>query len=128
MYRKQTGIGLVAAIFLIVVVSMLAVAMTAMVKSSSDEFAQNVIDHRALLAAESGAQLGLNKVFAPRGIGACANWTFDLDSAGLPACQAVVQCRSTTVAGVPHYTLESDGRCGVVDFTAQRRILVRATP
>lgn len=128
MSPKQRGIGIISAIFLIVVVGMLAVAITAMVRTSSDEFAQNIIDQNALLAAQSGAQLGLNKVFAPLGAGACSNWTFDLETIGLRACQAVVQCTSVTVAGVPHYTLQSDGRCAVVGFTAQRRLQLRATP
>ncbi len=128
MYRKQSGVGLVAAIFLIVVVSMLAVAITGMVKTSGDEFAQNVMDHNAFLAAETGAQLGLNKVFAPLGGGACADWTFDLQSVGLRSCQAAVQCRSVLVGGVSHYTLESDGRCDVVGYSAQRRVRVRAKP
>ena len=128
MFPKQRGIGLISAIFLIVVVSMLAVAITSMVRTSSDEFAQNIIDQNALLAAQSGAQLGLNKVFAPLGAGACSNWTFDLEDIGLRSCQAVVQCASIVVAGEPHYTLQSDGRCAVVGFAAQRRLELRATP
>ena len=128
MYRNQSGIGLMSAIFLIVVVSMLAIAITRMVRTSSTEFAQHVIDQNAMLAAQTGVQLGLNKVFAPLGAGACANWTFDLESIGLRSCQALVECRSVVVAGQPHYTLQSDGRCSVVGFTAQRRLEARATP
>ena len=61
MSPKQHGIGLISAIFLIVVVSMLAVAITSMVRTSSDEFAQNIIDQNALLAAQSGAHLLQNR-------------------------------------------------------------------
>ena len=128
MFPRQSGMGLVSAIFLIVVVGMLVVAITGMVRTSSDEFAQNVVDHRAFLAAESGAQLGLNRVFAPSGSGACTTWSFDLRSAGLTACEAAVQCRSELVDSLPHYTLESDGRCDVGGYIAQRRILVQARP
>ncbi len=128
MYRKQTGIGLISAVFLIVVVSMLALAITGMVRTSSDEFAQNMIDQRTLLAAQSGAQLGLNKLFSPLGASACVNWTFDLESMGLRSCQAVVQCRSLLVASESHYTLESDGSCAVEGYSAARRLELRAKP
>ena len=128
MFRRQAGIGLMSAIFLIVVVSMLAVAITGMVTTSSEEFAQHTIDQNALLAAQTGVQLGLNKVFAPAGAGVCANWTFDLESIGLRSCQAAVQCRSVVVASDTHYTLVSDGRCEVVGFSAQRRLEARAKP
>ncbi|MEQ8857040.1 MAG: hypothetical protein RIC56_00195 [Pseudomonadales bacterium] len=125
---RQRGIGLIAAIFLIVVVVGLVAAITNLVRASSDAFAQDVVSHRAFLAAESGAQLGLNRVFAPSGAGACGNWTWNLTPAGLEACSAAVVCRSEVVAGTPHYTIESDGRCDVRGVVAQRRILVRAVP
>ena len=128
MFPRQSGIGLVSAIFLIVVVGLLVVAITRMVRTSSEEFAQNVMNQRAFLAAESGVQLGLNRVFAPVGVGACGNWAWDLNDVGLPYCQADVQCRSESVGGDVFYTLESDGRCDVGGYIAQRRVLVRAKP
>lgn len=120
--------GLVAAIFLIVVVAGLVVAITRMVRTSGDAFAQNVVSHRAFLAAESGAQLGLNRVFAPAGTGSCTDWNWDLSHIGLNACHAEVTCRSEVVDGTPHYTLESGGRCDSGRFVAERRVLVRAAP
>lgn len=125
---RQRGIGLMAAIFLIVVVAALLVAITGLVRTSSDAFAQDTVSHRALLAAESGAQLGLNRVFAPAGTGACGSWSWDMGTVGLPACRADVACRSEVVGGTPHYTIESDGRCDTGGVAAERRILVRAKP
>jgi len=126
--RSQRGMGLIAAIFLIVVVAGLVAAITRMVRTSGDVFAQNVVNHRALLAAESGAQLGLNRVFAPAGSGTCGAWTWDLADMGLDDCQATVVCRSEVVDATPHYTLESGGRCESGNFVAERRVLVRAVP
>ena len=120
--------GLMAAIFLIVVVVTLVAAIVRMVRTSSDAFSQDVISQRAFLAAESGAQLGLNRVFAPSGAGVCGNWSWDLSAAGLETCTADVACRNEVVNGVPHYTIESDGRCDSRGVVAQRRILVRAVP
>jgi MSHA biogenesis protein MshP len=109
-------------------VAFLVTAIVRMVRTSGEAFAQDVTNHRAFLAAESGAQLGLNRVFAPVGSGACGNWVWDLTALGLPACQAIVTCRTEVVQAVPHYTVESDGRCDVGGYVAQRRVLVRAVP
>jgi MSHA biogenesis protein MshP len=118
----------VSAIFLVVVVGMLVVAITGMVRTSADVFAQDVVSHRAFLAAESGVQLALNRVFAPVGAGTCVNRNWDLASSGLPSCQAAVSCRAEVVAGNSFFTLVSDGRCDVGGYVAQRRVLVRAKP
>jgi len=125
---RQEGLGLVSAIFLIVVVGLLVVAITSMVRTSAEAFAQDIMSHRAFLAAESGVQLGLNRVFAPAGVGSCANWNWDLAGSGLLSCDATVACRAEVVAGNNYFTLESDGRCDVGGYVAERRVLVRAQP
>lgn len=127
MFRSR-GMGLVSAIFLILVVAVLVVAITRMVRYSGDAFAREVMSHRAFLAAESGAQLGLNRLFAPEGIGSCSSWTWDLSTTGLNGCQASVACRSEAVGATIYYTLESSGRCDVGDLLAERQVLVRAQP
>lgn len=125
---RQRGIGLVAAIFLIVVVAGLVAAIGRMVRTNADVFAQDVVSQRAFLAAESGAELGLNRVFAPAGTPACGTWSWDLEAMGLSGCRAEVACRSAVVDGTPLYTLESDGRCVSGGVVAERRVLVRAVP
>lgn len=125
---RSRGMGLVSAIFLILVVAVLVVAITRMVRFSGEAFAQEVMSNRAFLAAESGVQLGLNRLFAPEGTGACSNWTWDLTSAGLNYCQATVACRSEAVGTTNYYTLESSGRCAVGGSVAERQVLVRAQP
>ena len=82
----------------------------------------------ALLAAHTGVQLGLNRVFAPSGVGTCGTWTFDLSAIELRSCSAEVTCRSLVVDSQPYYTLESEGSCSVSEFSASRRMEVRATP
>lgn len=125
---RSRGMGLVSAIFLILVVAVLVVAITRMVRFSGEAFAQEVMSNRAFLAAESGAQLGLNRLFAPEGTGSCSNWTWDLSSTGLNHCQASVACRSEVVGTTSYYTLESSGRCVVGGSIAERQVLVRAQP
>jgi len=125
---RQRGGGVEAAVFLLVVVAGLVAAIGRMVRTNADLFAQDVVSQRAFLAAESGAELGLNRVFAPAGAPACGNWSWDLEAIGLSACRAEVACRSEVVDGTPHYTLESDGRCSSGGVVAERRVLVRAVP
>ncbi len=120
-----------SAIFLIVVAAVLVVAITRMVRTSEEAFSQDVMTHRAFLAAETGAQLALNRVFAPVGASTCPAapaWTWDLTGVGLNNCEAVVDCRSETVSGTIHYTVESNGRCDAGSVVAERHVLVRATP
>lgn len=124
----QGGLGLVSAIFLIVVVAVIVAAIARMVSSSSEVFAQDVVSHRAFLAAETGSQLGLNRLFAPAGSGACGNWSWDLSAFGLTQCSATVACSTEAVGGDNTYTLESAGRCDVGAHIAERSILVRARP
>ena len=126
---RQQGLGLMSAIFLIVVVAVLVVAIARMVRTSEAAFSQDVMTHRAFLAAETGAQIALNRVFAPVGSSSCASpWTWDLTDVGLANCQATVDCRTETVGGTTHYTVESNGRCNAGGIAAERQILVRATP
>ncbi|XOV84062.1 MAG: hypothetical protein ACFHXK_02880 [bacterium] len=127
--HRVAGAGLVAAIALITIVAVLTVAITRSVALGAGSTALETLNQRAMLAAGNGAQLGLNRVFAPTGVGGCAGQTFDFSSlAGLPACQAEVSCSSETVRGRIYYTLNSVGSCSAGSQVAQREVLVQATP
>jgi len=125
--RYQRGIGLIAAIFVIVVVAALAVGIASLVRSNSNSFARDVLAYRAFLAADSGAQLALNRVFAPVGVPSCANRTYAFTQTGLEGCLATVTCSSLVVAGQQRFDVESHGRCAAATDVAERRIDVRAT-
>jgi MSHA biogenesis protein MshP len=128
MFRsRQRGVGLIAAVFLIVVVAALAVAIASLVRSNSNSFARDVLSYRAFLAADSGAQLALNRVFAPVGAPSCATRTYAFTQTGLEGCRAIVTCSALVVAGQQRYDVESHGRCTTATDVAERRIDVRAT-
>ena len=126
--ERQRGLGLISAIFLIVVVAAIAVAVVSLVRSQSQAFAEDVLSEKAFLAAQTGGEVGLNRVFAPIGVPSCATWNFDLDRPGLEKCSARVVCSATAVNGTTQYTLESAGRCGTANDIAERHIVVRAAP
>ena len=79
---KQQGFSIVFAIFVLVVLSLLATAMFNIMAAGSDTVARQVLSARALFAAESGAQRQLNAIFPP---GASASVTASCaGSAGSP--------------------------------------------
>jgi MSHA biogenesis protein MshP len=128
MYRKQQGLGLIMAIFLIVVVAALAVGVTSLVRTGASAFVQDVLSYKAFLAAESGAQIAMNRVFAPVGIPSCVNQTQSLNQPGLESCTANVTCTSVSVSGAATYTIDSAGRCATGSEVAERHVVVRARP
>ncbi len=127
--RSARGAGLIAAISLLIIVALLALAITRTVQLGAGSVGLDILSQRALLTASSGAQLSLNRVFAPAGVGSCAALTWDLsDLNGLPSCQAAVSCTSVTVRGRIFYELRSTGTCAAGAEQASREVLVRATP
>ena len=125
-HSRQKGIGLIAAIFLLVVVASLAVGVASLVRSGASAYVQDVLGYKAFLAADSGAQLSLNRVFAPQGTSSCGNRVYTFDMPGLEGCRADVTCSAITVSGELRYDLESHGHCTTGSEDAERRIAVRA--
>ncbi len=125
---RSAGFGLISAIFLIVVVALLALAVASLVRTSSAAYGQDVLALQAFAAAESGAALALNRVFAPSGVGSCTSRNFDFTAPGLNGCRAQVECTELLIEGEPHYELLSLGHCQAGANFAQRQILLRARP
>lgn len=133
--RKQQGLSVVLAIFVLVVLSLLAAAMFNIMASGSDSVAREVVSARALFAAESGAQRQLNGIFPPGGVvetGSCSSAvetpranTFVMG--GLIGCNdVVVVCEYVSIDAVNYFSLTSTGRCGPAGDGAVRVIEVQA--
>lgn len=125
--RKSTGMGLISAIALITLAAVLSIAIMRSVRTGSDSSVQSIVSFRAFLAAESGAQLGANRLFAPVGSGSCIDRSFALADLGLPSCNADVACRTEAVAGETLFTLQSTATCSPEGFTATHSVVVRLT-
>ncbi|MBL4680913.1 MAG: hypothetical protein JKY88_09340 [Pseudomonadales bacterium] len=123
--NKQCGLGLIGAIFVIVVVAILSTAMSQMLVTDSEIQSYEILSLKAFLAAESGAQLGVNRVLPPIGGGSCAARTFTFTDSPLRFCQAVVSCTTLTVSGDNYYTLTSNAQCQAGSYLAQRTVQVR---
>ncbi|MEE8057807.1 MAG: hypothetical protein V3T17_08235 [Pseudomonadales bacterium] len=135
--RKQQGLSLILAIFVLVVLSMLGAAMMNILASGSDSVAREVLATRALLAAESGAQQMLNTIFPPGGTidpndcdsipGDGSPEVHPFPLAGLFGCSgAEVTCAYTTIGAAHYYTIISTGSCGPANDLAVRVIEVQA--
>jgi hypothetical protein len=127
MFPRVRGIGLVGAISLIVITALLAVAINRTVLFGSDATVVDVLNHKSLLAANAGAQLALNRIFAPEGVGSCVNANLTLAQIpGFEFCTAVTTCATDTARGRTYFTIESTGSCTAASLTTSRGVLVRA--
>jgi len=124
------GVGLPATIFIISVLALIVVALSDLNESSALGFGQSYQSQRAFYAAESGAQIALNRIFV--GGTACNNSLADINfesggaNPGLNSCSADLSCTQVSVAGTDYYTVTSIGQCGSGFDQAERSIQVRA--
>ena len=135
--KKQQGLSLVLAIFILVVLALLGAAMINILTAGTESVAREVVSTRALFAAESGAQWKLNDIFVANGTvdaTQCAD-TNDgdpdtenfPDMTGLFGCNSVsVDCSYVTVNSVNYFSITSTGTCGPANEPAVRVVEVQA--
>ena len=118
-HRRQQGGALIVAIFVIVVMSVMAAAMIRIDWSSQDTTTREVLGTRAWFTAHSGNEMMLNALFPPgqtnANEAACvANTNFA--PVNNYNCRATVSCTRNTVskAGstIATFYLESTATCG----------------
>jgi len=127
--KKQSGIGLPMALFIITILAMIIAAITDLEESSGVGFGLDVNSMRAFYAAESGAQADMAKIFPASGASASCSaitTTFSFSTTGLNGCEALVVRSCVAVEGIDYFTLKSTGSCGSGPDSAVRIIDVRA--
>ncbi|MEX1222875.1 MAG: hypothetical protein WEA82_12285 [Idiomarina sp.] len=146
---KQRGSALTIAIFVIVVMGLLGIAIIRLLGGSSAGVIAEVSGSRALAAAGAGIDLYLTELFpldttAPYDpgadpaacpattLGGSAEFTQDFAShtqtTGLQNCQVEVQCRQLDLDGQgTHFRLQATGICDVGDAVYSRQLQVEAT-
>jgi MSHA biogenesis protein MshP len=128
---KAQGSALILALFIIIVLTFLGMALIRVLSTSSETIAQEVIGTRALMAANSGMQAHLQKLFPlnppSNSLSTCpVDKTYNLpesgaDIPGLYHCKATTKCTvyfEDTVSGINYYRLTSTGECGTGDINA----------
>lgn len=126
--QSQGGAGLPLALFILVVLSLISVAIAFLSEDSGQRFGLEINSMRAFYAAESGAQVAVLRRIPPSGSpAACAAGMVSLSfsTAGLSGCSVTVDCESATAGGVTYSTLTSTGVCGSLRDEARRIVQVR---
>lgn len=127
------------AAFIVVVMGLLAAGMGFVSSQTSIANTQEQISVQAFYAAESGAQLGLNRVFydtaavitRPSATSACntlngSNLTFT--AGGMQNCAATITClaRVDSANTTTFFDISSSAECGIAPITALRVVDVSA--
>lgn len=114
--RKQYGSSLIIAVFIIIVMSLLAASLSRNLSSSSAQVNNEVLGTRALFAAESGNEKALAQIFptATGAVSSCiASQQMYLTTTGFGQCTVVSSCSSNLSGGVNYYYVSSTGVCKV---------------
>ena len=127
-YKPAKGFSLPMAIFILVIMALVATAAVTVLNKSLSSVSQEVMSTRAFYSAESGAQYVLNQLF-PLGGGAAncsASSNLNFTSTGLSSCSAAMSCSSTTIGSETYYLVRSTGTCSTGSTTTVRQIEISA--
>ena len=144
--NKQQGSALVIAIFIIVVMTLLAVALMRMIATSAESVVYEVMGTRAYASAQTGAQwagleifpLGATTKHCDGSLVAAGNTTFVSpqtlspptkisNNDGLKDCAiSQLTCADLKYDGVAYFTITSTGQCSIAGIITTRTIVIEA--
>ncbi|WP_087016710.1 hypothetical protein [Thaumasiovibrio subtropicus] len=119
-YPSQKGSVLVVVVFVLVVMGFLAIGLTQIGRSNQETTTLEVLGARAWLAAHSGNEVALQRLFPLNSSSAlgsvCTSTIVSSVTMGSYGCEASVSCTSqavdvTSSAQTTFYFLESTGTC-----------------
>jgi len=135
---KQGGYSLPIAVFILVIMALLAAAIVQLSSRNNLSSAQEVFSTRAFYAAESGASWAMSRLLFNTGSSVtkadsdiqCGNpvngKTINFTPAGLAGCSATLSCSVDTVGSTGYYSIVSTGVCGAGQVQATRVVEVGA--
>ncbi|AOW77499.1 hypothetical protein A3Q34_11905 [Colwellia sp. PAMC 20917] len=145
--KNQQGSALVIAVFIIVVMTVLGLALIRLLNTSSESVAYEVMGTRAYATAQIGVQWVGREIF-PLGTGAalhCDGSTVSVNNNsfvspqtlnppsgisnndGLANCQiSSLICKDLKYDGVAYFTITSTGQCNVGGIITSRTIVIEA--
>ncbi|MCW8875625.1 MAG: PilX N-terminal domain-containing pilus assembly protein [Kangiellaceae bacterium] len=109
--KYEQGISLAVLLFILIIIGLLATALTNLTSQSTQSNAQQIIATRAFFAAESGANLQAQSIFPITGASSCANQTYNFTGNGLNGCTATTVCNTITVNSEDYFQVTSTGQC-----------------
>ncbi len=93
--RTQFGLAVMNAIFLVVVLGTLAVAMTMLSKSEHDTGTKSLLTAKVYFAAKAGLDWGIQQAIAPATPACAASTTFGLTDNALKGINVTVTCEQS---------------------------------
>jgi len=131
--KQQQGSMLVIALFIIVVMSLLAATLSRVLSSTADSVADEVYSAKAYYAAESGMDYGIYQVLrrnqvcadfpAVTPISGARNVQFDISNeVGLENCSVTINCQRIPVNNSSLFYLTSTGKCDGGKIIAEHNI------
>ena len=126
--QLQRGFSLPVAIFILVIMALIATAAVAILNKGLGGASQEILSTRAFYSAESGAQFVLNQLFPLNGgpANCAASSSLNFSSTGLNNCSTNMSCNSTTIGSEIFYTISSIGTCSTGDTVTVRQIQLMA--
>ena len=120
------------AAIIVVGLGVLALAISRISGQTGSSAIQEGISVQAFYAAESGAQLGMGRLFKDDAVDdnctSLAGVPVDFTVTGLESCTATISCEQNTDAGntTSFYLITSAASCGAGNLVAERTIQVSA--
>ncbi|KQZ26933.1 hypothetical protein [Duganella sp. Root1480D1] len=112
-FSRQRGVSLVAAIFLVVVLAFLAVAIVTVTSTQQAAFGLDVQGTRAYQAARSGVEWGLHRQLRSAALCPAASGASSTSSFAMPAGTTLspytvtVSCTTTVLGAIRRYRMRS---------------------
>lgn len=134
--KRQAGFSMPIAVFVLVIMALLAAAIVQISSRNNLSSAQEVLSTRAFYAAESGASWAMSQLFFNSAGSAtkafsdttCASpvngQTLNFTVPGLAGCSAVLACTAETIDAIGYYRVTSTGACGAGQVQATRVVQV----
>ncbi|MGF1708565.1 MSHA biogenesis protein MshP [Enterovibrio baiacu] len=118
--NHQKGSMLIVSVFTITALAALGAALMQINWSQSDTTTREVLGARAWLAANSGTEMAMARLFPlatdkdnlPTASCSASEITTNFNSAGLTGCSVSVTCNTVGVTPLAQYRIESKGECG----------------
>lgn len=125
--NTQRGVSIVSAIFLVVVLALLATAAVQLLTTGQQSISQEITSVKAYFAAQSGLQWGMyQSVYGTPG----STQSLSLSSAGLNNTTVDFVFLSTTVDGNTFYNINATGKYGSTALAeySQRQLQLQFKP
>lgn len=134
--QLQRGFLMPVALFIVVGLGALALAISTISSSSFSSAVQEGVSIQTIFAADSGAQYAINRLLfdvddKSVGDANCTSIngsTLNFSVSGLNNCSVDISCSISTVSGnsPSFYNVQADAQCGAGDLVAQRSVAVKA--